>query len=489
MVSVTSYTYPTETENDNSQFQSQTQSQGLSQSLRDSIEGNIAAFDAMEQSGLLDNCRTLSKDATFREVFRNILLYILDSFHIYRHDISGKLVSYFHVTPESANANYKTWIATTGMDSYIKIEQTGSDKFKVTDVYRELNSKSLEKKSRDRDFSGRNVKEFIGLLSEHDVLEKYQLSKVTVAANALKLEVVNNNFKNELSSGVTDAEHQLKKALYEQTQSTPDKSIQYELIPDKLIPDDCSYKSDIKKLDVREGEFSALLADASRHVGEASSFIACCGVKINSTIHELLRSKTMALSGHGGVRKYKDFEKLFSEIVFTPDECNIVRNSLQKDGVEKKTRENIISCLSSISGIGNLYYACSQAFPVALDRGDINAIQASNSISAGFNSNPGFCALMGKTNFLFADFSQHTFTQTHYIVKAEINEAGNDFNIANFIYRTYGEDYIHNDSVDDSLNERSAEDYRFLDDSLLPENDFRNRRRNFSGNIAIATYK
>ena len=50
MVSVTSYTYPTETENDNSQFQSQTQSQGLSQSLRDSIEGNIAAFDAMEQS-------------------------------------------------------------------------------------------------------------------------------------------------------------------------------------------------------------------------------------------------------------------------------------------------------------------------------------------------------------------------------------------------------------------------------------------------------
>ncbi|EGI29811.1 hypothetical protein HMPREF0986_04634 [Escherichia coli 4_1_47FAA] len=211
MVSVTSYTYPTETENDNSQFQSQTQSQGLSQSLRDSIEGNIAAFDAMEQSGLLDNCRTLSKDATFREVFRNILLYILDSFHIYRHDISGKLVSYFHVTPESANANYKTWIATTGMDSYIKIEQTGSDKFKVTDVYRELNGKSLEKKSRDRDFSGRNVKEFIGLLSEHDVLEKYQLSKVTVAANALKLEVVNNNFKNELSSGVTDAEHQLKK--------------------------------------------------------------------------------------------------------------------------------------------------------------------------------------------------------------------------------------------------------------------------------------
>ena len=80
MVSVTSYTYPTETENDNSHFQSQTQSQGLSQSLRDSIEGNIEAFDAMEQSGLLDNCRTLSKNATFREVFRSLLLYILDSY-------------------------------------------------------------------------------------------------------------------------------------------------------------------------------------------------------------------------------------------------------------------------------------------------------------------------------------------------------------------------------------------------------------------------
>lgn len=30
------------------------------------------------------------------------------------------------------------------MDSYIKIEQTGSDKFKVTDVYRELKGNSLK---------------------------------------------------------------------------------------------------------------------------------------------------------------------------------------------------------------------------------------------------------------------------------------------------------------------------------------------------------
>lgn len=69
----------------------------------------------------------------------------------------------------------------------------------------------MKKQSRDRDFSGRNVKEFIGLLSEHDVLEKYQLSKVTVAANALKQEIVNNNSEIKCSFGVTDAERQLKK--------------------------------------------------------------------------------------------------------------------------------------------------------------------------------------------------------------------------------------------------------------------------------------
>ena len=191
MVSVTSYTYPTETENDNSQFQSQK----LRESINTSLESNISKFNTMEQSGLLDNCRTLSKDATFREVFRSLLLYILDSFHIYRHDISDKLVPDFHVTPESENANYKTWIAVTGMDSYTKIEQTGSNKFKVTDIYREFNgqTKCFEQKCRDRDFSGRNVEEFIGLLSAHDRLEKDSNSKLTVAADILKQELAINN--------------------------------------------------------------------------------------------------------------------------------------------------------------------------------------------------------------------------------------------------------------------------------------------------------
>ncbi|BDI51419.1 hypothetical protein EsCd1KSP079_02404 [Escherichia sp. KS167_9B] len=137
MVSVTSNIYPNKTENDNSQLQNQ----NLRESIEKSLESNISKLNAMEQSGLLDNYRARSHDDSFREVFRSLLLYILDSFHIYRHDISDKLVPYFHVTPESENTNYKTWIAVTGMDSYTKIEQTGSNKFKVTDMYRELNNK------------------------------------------------------------------------------------------------------------------------------------------------------------------------------------------------------------------------------------------------------------------------------------------------------------------------------------------------------------
>ncbi|EOR7641444.1 hypothetical protein ISN18_RS22045, partial [Escherichia coli] len=65
-------------------------------------------FNMIEQSGLLDNYRARFKDDTSRDIFRSFLLYLLDSFHIYRHDISDKLVPYFHVTPESENANYKT---------------------------------------------------------------------------------------------------------------------------------------------------------------------------------------------------------------------------------------------------------------------------------------------------------------------------------------------------------------------------------------------
>ncbi|HHY1841855.1 TPA: hypothetical protein ACV192_005692, partial [Escherichia coli] len=50
MVSVTSYTYPTETENDNSQFQSQS----LRESIDKSLEDNLHKFNMIEQSGLLD---------------------------------------------------------------------------------------------------------------------------------------------------------------------------------------------------------------------------------------------------------------------------------------------------------------------------------------------------------------------------------------------------------------------------------------------------
>ncbi|WP_000879605.1 hypothetical protein, partial [Escherichia coli] len=84
MVSVTSYSYPTETENDNSQFQNQS----LRESIDKSLEDNIYKFNMIEQSGLLDNYRARFKDDTFRDIFRSFLLYLLDSFHIYRHDIS-----------------------------------------------------------------------------------------------------------------------------------------------------------------------------------------------------------------------------------------------------------------------------------------------------------------------------------------------------------------------------------------------------------------
>ncbi|EOM2534797.1 hypothetical protein BBA14_005168, partial [Escherichia coli] len=58
MVSVTSYSYPTETENDNSQFQNQS----LRESIDKSLEDNIYKFNMIEQSGLLDNYRARFKD-------------------------------------------------------------------------------------------------------------------------------------------------------------------------------------------------------------------------------------------------------------------------------------------------------------------------------------------------------------------------------------------------------------------------------------------
>ncbi|MBN4656439.1 hypothetical protein H3284_10300 [Escherichia coli] len=458
MVSVTSYTYPTETENDNSQFQSQK----LRESINTSLESNISKFNTMEQSGLLDNCRTLSKDATFREVFRSLLFYILDSFHIYRHDINDKLVPYFHVTPESENANYKTWIAVTGMDSYTKIEQTGSNKFKVTDMYREFNDekKCLEQKYRDRDFSGRNVEEFIGLLSAHDRLEKDSNanSKLTVAADILKQELAINN-RDDRFSLQSEAEKIMMGVLKERE-------------GDKLIPKKHLHQTDTKKLTLYEKEFNSLIGDTFRQVSEGSSRILCCGVKINDTIRNLLEHKVAELEKVKGFQTYNSYEELFNKIIFTNDECQLVRDSLNEDSVSSEKIGDIISSLSTSSGIGNLYYACSQAFHGANDYVHSEVLTLVENVGGLVSNYPAFVALNGRNNALFVDFSEHKFKQTYYILRAvQNNEAGN-FKLANFIYTT--ETNLLNNNTDAG--------------SVIEIKESSSIKRTFTGNVTIEAF-
>ena len=458
MVSVTSNIYPNKTENDNSQLQNQ----NLRESIEKSLESNISKLNAMEQSGLLDNYRARSHDDSFREVFRSLLLYILDSFHIYRHDISDKLVPYFHVTPESENENYKTWIAVTGMDSYTKIEQTGSNKFKVTDMYRELNNKKtcFDQKSREKDFSGRNVKEFIRLLSDHDQFEKHQLSELTVAANALKLEVAKNNYN---MSSCTDK--QIECRMIELLKEQKD-----------LIPEQYLHQSGMENLTLGEAEFSSLFADAERQVLEGSSFVLCCGEKINSTIRDLLSEKFHANESftRSGSLSHDVYEEIFKKFIFKSDECHLVRDSLYQDGIKPEKIAKIISCLSSPTGIGNLFYACSQAFHVANDNAAHDVRSAALAVSDKLIDCPSFVALNGRHNHLHADFSANGFTQTLYVLRAVVNSENNNFDIANYIYTTKGESIIHNNAEDDNRSR---------------DNDIRNIKRNFSGNITIATYK
>ncbi|HCJ5687590.1 TPA: hypothetical protein NU431_004939, partial [Escherichia coli] len=73
-----------------------------------------------------------------------------------------------------------------------------------------------------------------------------------------------------------------------------------------------------------------------------------------------------------------------------------------------------------------------------------------------------------------ADFSANGFTQTLYVLRAVVNSENNNFDIANYIYTTKGESIIHNNAEDDNRSR---------------DNDIRNIKRNFSGNITIATYK
>ncbi len=330
-----------------------------------------------------------------------------------------------------------------------------------------------------REFLGTHAQEFLQLLSQHDQQEREQISELTVAANALKLEVAKNNY-NMKSPSDRQTERRMIELLREQK----------DLIPEKYL-----HQSDIKNLKLHAAEFNSLLADVERQVVEGSSFVLCCGEKINSTISELiikkitdstLRTKSFTRSGSSS---YDVYEEIFKKVVFTPDECHLVRDSLEQDGVKPEKVAKIISCLSSRTGIGNLFYACSQAFHVANDNAALDVRRAAIAVGDTIDDCPSFIALNGRNYHLHADFSEYGFTQTIYLLSAVINNANDTFDIANYIYTTKGENIIHNDVEDDSPYVHSNESYRHKDDYWARDNDIRNLRRNFSGNITIATYK
>jgi hypothetical protein len=441
----------------------------------------------MKKSGVIDDCRTVPTEpvkVSFRESFINILTHLLEILHLYRYEVNSKFIPYFHVTPESQDSNNKIWIAVTGLDSYVKIEQLGSDSFKETQLYRESykkkNGKTESIKHEEvRVFSGSHAEEFLQLLSQHDQQEREQLSELTVAANTLKLEVAKNNYDMQYSF-----DRQIERRMIELLREQKD------LIPEKYL-----HQSSIKNLKLHEDEFSSLLVDAERQVLEGSSFVLCCGEKINGAISKLLSKKITDLTHPtesftlSEYLSYDVYEEIFKNVVFTPGECDLVRDSLVQDGIKPEKIAKIISCLSSRTGIGNLFYACSQAFHVANDNAALDVRRAATSVVDTIDVSPGLVALNGRNYHQHVDFSEYGFTQTLYILSAVVNNANDTFDVANYIYTTKGENIIHNDAEDDSPYVHSDESYRHKDDYWARDNDVRNLRRNFSGNITIATYK
>lgn len=97
---------------------------------------------------MIDDCLTVPTEpvkVSFRELFVNILTHLLEMLHLYRYEVNSKFIPYFHVTPESKDSNNKIWIAVTGLNSYVKIEELGSDRFKETQLYREFHKKKMVK--------------------------------------------------------------------------------------------------------------------------------------------------------------------------------------------------------------------------------------------------------------------------------------------------------------------------------------------------------
>lgn len=458
--------------------------QNLNKSIKRDLNVDFSNIDVMKKSGVIDDCRTVPTEpvkVSFRESFINILTHLLEILHLYRYEVNSKFIPYFHVTPESQDSNNKIWIAVTGLDSYVKIEQLGSDSFKETQLYREYHKKKNGKTEsikheEVREFSGLHAQEFLQLLSQHDQQEREQLSELTVAANTLKLEVAKNNYDMKYSF-----DRQIERRMIELLREQKD------LIPEKYL-----HQSSIKNLKLREDEFSSLLVDAERQVLEGSSFVLCCGEKINGTISKLLSKKITDLTHPTKsltLSEYPSYEEIFKKVVFTPGECDLVRDSLVQDGIKPEKIAKIISCLSSRTGIGNLFYACSQAFHVANDNAALDVRRAATSVGDTIDVSPGLVALNGRNYHQHVDFSEYGFTQTLYILSAVVNNANDTFDVANYIYTTKGENIIHNDAEDDSPYVHSDESYRHKDDYWARDNDIRNLRRNFSGNITIATYK
>lgn len=304
------------------------------------------------------------------------------------------------------------------------------------------------------------MEEFIGLLSAHDRLEKDSNanSKLTVAADILKQELAINN-RDDRFSLQSEAEKIMMGVLKERE-------------GDKLIPEKHLHQTDTKKLTLYEKEFNSLIGDTFRQVSEGSSRILCCGVKINDTIRNLLEHKVAELEKVKGFQTYNSYEELFNKIIFTNDECQLVRDSLNEDSVSSEKIGDIISSLSTSFGIGNLYYACSQAFHGANDYVHSEVLTLVENVGGLVSNYPAFVALNGRNNALFVDFSEHKFKQTYYILRAvQNNEAGN-FKLANFIYTT--ETNLLNNNTDAG--------------SVIEIKESSSIKRTFTGNVTIEAF-
>lgn len=443
----------------------------LNANISNKLNTEFSNIDVINQSGVIGGCQ-IAPRASFRESFIYILTRLLEILHLYHPEVNEKFIPHFHDTLESEDLSKKTWIAVTSFDSYVKIERLDTNRFKETQVYRESN----EKREKVREFAGSSAQEFMRLLLEHDEKERTQKSEITVNANTLKRRVVENNLQKTIPSSNSD----------KQTES---KMIELLRDQEKSVQGSCLFQSDIKELKVTQDNFSSLLSDVGRFLNENSSTVSCCGKKLDSGIIKMLIMKINSLlhksneSSSKTPSYEKEYEELFEKVKFTSDDWNNIKvqqqDSPNSDGID--IPEEIESCLSSSTGIGNFFYACSQIFYTA----NSNAVskEVGNSVKTlveQANNYPGFFSLCGKNNLLFVDFSEREFTQTLYVLSAVVNDNNETFDIANYIYTTKGttnkdttkdidENDIHNDAKDDENN------------SII-------RRRNFSGEIAIVAY-